>query len=113
MWVFWGASALANTILQISNGDRDRHVEVSVGTEIVVTLQTIGPGRYGTPLVSSTALQFLDLSSGPPNPGGPVQIYRFMATSAGNAQISIPFTGGMGPNASTPPFRLKVHLKGG
>jgi hypothetical protein len=37
---------------------------------------------------------------------------RFRAQSAGAAQISIPFKGGMGPNAATPPFTLSVQVTG-
>ncbi len=110
----WAGSAAgratAKEILRLSNSDSGSQVEVSVGSEIVVTLQTIGFGQYGTPSVSSPALQFLGVAAGPPNPGGPVQQYRFLARSAGRAHMSIPFTGGVGPNASTPAFNLKLLL---
>lgn len=102
----------ASELLQLSQTDNGRLVAASVGSEIAVTLQTIGFGHYGTPSVSGTAVQFIGMgaSPGPPNPGGPVQLFRFMARTAGLAQIAIPFAGGMGPNASTPPFRLTVQV---
>jgi hypothetical protein len=101
-----------NAMIELSNGDSGRSLKVSVGTEINVTLKTIGSGRYGTASVSSRAVQFLDEAAGPPIPGGPVQLMRFRAQSAGAAQISIPFNGGMGPNAATPPFTLSVQVTG-
>lgn len=99
-----------NAMVDLSNADNGSSIEVSVGTQINVTLQTIGSGRYGTPSLSSNAVRFIDVSEGAPNPGGPVQIMRFRANSAGGAQIAIPFSGGMGPNAATPPFRLSVQV---
>lgn len=96
--------------IELGNADSGRSLRVSVGAQIHVTLQTIGSGRYGTPSVSSKAIQFIDEVDGPPNPGGPVQVMRFRAHSVGGARISIPFSGGMGPNEARPPFTLSVQV---
>lgn len=104
------AHGVDNAMIQLSNADNGSRVEVGIGTQITVTLQTIGSGHYGPPSVSSTAVRFIDVSDGPPNPGGPVQVMRFRAHAAGGARISIPFTGGTGPSASTPPFTLRVQV---
>jgi hypothetical protein len=70
-------------------------ISAKVGQPIVVTLQTIGGGHYGTPQVSSRAVRFESAMDAPPqqqNPGGPKQVYRFTAVAEGEAQIRIPHT---------------------
>jgi hypothetical protein len=53
------------------------------------------PGSYGTPVLSSGSIRFLGESSpGPPNPGGPRQLYRFEAVAAGRAELTIPHVDG-------------------
>jgi len=57
-----------------------QRVTAKVGQPIVVTLQTIGGGRYDTPQISSRAVRFEGSAFAPPreqNPGGPKQVYRF------------------------------------
>src|SRR5262245_31865641 len=65
-------------------------VTAHVGDEVRVTLQTIGPGQYGDPSVSSSVLRYdgVDLV-GPPNPGGPKQLFRFSARARGRASVEI------------------------
>ena len=59
-------------IITLTNSDSGRSVAAAVGSEIDVTLQTIGPGQYGIPTLSSTSVRFLGVSmAGSPNPGGP------------------------------------------
>lgn len=70
-------------------------VQVKVHETIDLTLQTIGPGEYGEPQLSSTAVVFdgTDAAS-PPNPGGPRQIYRFHAEAPGTVLVTIPHSEG-------------------
>jgi hypothetical protein len=97
--------------LELENGDSGRTVVVAVGDEIRVTLQTIGPGQYGSPTVSSGAVGFLGASpAGDPNPGGPRQLYRFEATASGRAEISIAHEGGVPGGPSVAPFDLAVEV---
>ncbi len=78
-------------VLYLHNGNNGDRVSARVGQVIQITLQTIGPGQYGSPTISSTAIQFDGVAfAKQQNPGGPRQIYRFRARSAGEAQIKIP-----------------------
>ncbi len=64
---------------------------VSVGRKLSVTLQTIGPGSYGTPEISSDAVEFLEMTFPElQNPGGPMQVYEFRAAAPGPADVVIP-----------------------
>ena len=86
---------LANTRVSLTNADNGRSIAVLVGDKIEVTLQTIGPGEYGTPVVSSGSIRFQGESSpGPQNPGGPRQLFRFEAVAVGRAEITIPHMNG-------------------
>jgi len=81
-------------VVQLTGAQRGEHVEVAVGDEIDIELQTVGPGEYETPAVSSDAVQFVSASQlTPPNPAGPRQLYRFEALQGGSAQVSIPHSG--------------------
>jgi hypothetical protein len=104
----WSASASAGTqksekssestkpqVLSLNGADHGRHVSANVGQEIIVTLQTIGPGQYETPRVSSVSVRF-EGSSFPKEqiPAGPRQVYRFVSTAVGEAKIEIPHSEG-------------------
>ena len=105
------SSSGSPTRLELENGDSGRTVAVAVGDEIRVTLQTIGPGQYGNPTVSSSSVGFLGVSAaGDPNPGGPRQLYRFEATASGRAEISIVHEGGVPGGPSVAPFDLVVEV---
>jgi hypothetical protein len=81
--------------LFLNRANDGQHVSATVGQVIVVTLQTIGGGHYDTPQVSTRAVRFESAMDAPPrqqNPGGPTQVYRFIAAAEGEAQIRIPHT---------------------
>lgn len=81
---------LTKTQVSLTNADNGRSIAVVVGDEIDVTLQTIGPGEYGTPVLSSRSIRFLGVSyPGPQNPGGPRQLFRFEAVVVGRAEITM------------------------
>jgi ABC-type tungstate transport system substrate-binding protein len=91
-----GCGPAGNQTISLGNADVGRTVVVGVGDTIELTLQTIGPGRYGTPTVSSGSIAYLGESpAGPPNPGGTRQLYRFEAVVLGRADIRIPHSGGV------------------
>ena len=79
-------------VLSLGRDANQKNLAVEVSQRITVSLQTIGPGQYGEPVVSSDVIRFLDarFSSGPPSPAGPVQIYRFQVEAPGRADIHIP-----------------------
>jgi hypothetical protein len=98
-------------LITLTNSDGGRSVAVAVGGEIDVTLQTVGPGQYGTPILSSKCVRFLGVSlAGPPNPGGPRQLFRFKATAMGRAKISIAHEGGAPGGPTTPSFNITVGV---
>ena len=102
-----GCGPSGSKIISVDNENTGQSVVASVGEKIEVTLQTIGPGQYGDPILSSGSVKFLEESSaGTPNPGGPRQLYRFEAVSSGQANITIPHTGGL-PDA----FTITVTVK--
>ena len=77
----------------MSEDDLGKSVTVPVGEEAELILQTIGPGEYGDPVLSSDALRFLDVTlPADQNPGGPRQRFRFEAVTAGTVEIHIPHT---------------------
>jgi hypothetical protein len=89
------APSTTPTELSLNRTNDGQRVTAKVGQPIVVTLQTIGPGRYSTPQISSHAVRFEGSAFAPPrerNPGGPKQVYRFTATAEGEAQVRIPHT---------------------
>jgi hypothetical protein len=82
-------------VLSLNNTNDGQRVTAKVGQPILVTLQTIGGGQYDTPKISSRAVRFEGSAFAPgreQNPGGPRQVYRFTATTEGEAQIRIPHT---------------------
>src|SRR4029077_14931379 len=83
------------TEVSLNRTNDGQRVTAKVGQPIVVTLQTIGPGRYATPQISSHAVRFEGSAFAPPreqNPGGPQQVYRLTATAEGEAQVGVPHT---------------------
>ena len=77
------------------SGRTNRTFSVPVRTEFSVTLQTIGPGEYGSPpVISSTAVQYLGVAEvGPFVPAGPTQRFRFQANARGQAILVFHHTG--------------------
>jgi hypothetical protein len=100
LWSFPGKGSAQNAAsqssvpgdeLSLDNRNSGQRVTATVGQPIQITLQTIGPGQYVSPQVSSPAIRFVSAGSAEKaNPGGPRQIYRFRAASEGEAYISIP-----------------------
>jgi len=81
------------TPVSLSRSNDGQHVKAKIGQPIVIRLQTIGNGEYGTPQISSRAVRLEDSKFAPPqelNPGGPLQFYQFTAVAEGEAQIRIP-----------------------
>jgi hypothetical protein len=100
LWGFHGNGEAQNTVSQstaeqhvlyLKNTNTGQHVAAAVGQPIQITLQTIGPGEYDSPQISSPAIRFESVGfAKEPIPAGPTQIYRFRAVSEGEAQVKIP-----------------------
>jgi hypothetical protein len=71
----------------------NRTLSATVGQEIQLTLQTIGPGGYqNPPTISSPAVRFLDVAVIGTPPAGATLRYRFMAAARGQATILFQYT---------------------
>ena len=86
-----------------------RGVVAAVGDKIEVTLQTIGPGQYGTATSSSVRVLGEAPPAGQPNPGGVRQLYRFEAVASGRASIEIPHGVSLSQDPA-PPFAITVEV---
>jgi carbonic anhydrase len=85
----------AGIVHTLNNANSGQTVSVSLKDTIIIRLQTIGPGEFGTQEISSSSIQFVKMlptSKSEINPGGPVQYYQFVAYLQGRAEISIPHT---------------------
>jgi endonuclease YncB( thermonuclease family) len=85
-----GACGSSHETIRLGNADSGSAVTAAQGDTLEVTLQTIGPGHYGTPEISSPSVAFVgEAPVTRPNPGGPTQRFRFEASSTGRATITI------------------------
>jgi len=79
----------ADDIVSIGQG---QHLELSVGDRFDVMLRAAALGSYqAPPAISAQAVQFLEVTlvnESPIPPGGPLQRFRFRATSPGTAVIT-------------------------
>lgn len=75
----------------IDGDDNGTRLSLAMDQEVELTLQTVGPGQYDEPVVSSSALDFISMRfADEQNPGGPTQVYRFRTIAAGEATVTIP-----------------------
>lgn len=95
--------------LCLNRANSGQHVAATISQPIQITLQTIGPGQYDSPQITSAAVRF-ERAAFPPareqNPGGPTQVYYFRAASEGEAEVRIPHT------ASNPAFTVTIRIHG-
>ena len=107
-----GCGSSHERVIKLTNSDSGRSVAVAVGAEIDMTVQTVGPGQYGTPALSSECVRFAGVSlAGSPNPGGPRQLFRFEAKAPGRAKITIAHEGGAPGGPTTPTFSITVEVR--
>lgn len=102
-----GAACRTDSIVSLSAAERNRRVSAHVGDQITVTLQTIGPGAYGSPpQISSPAVTFVDEDGcGVAVPAGPTQCFRFRAAARGQALLTFTHTG------TNPPVQDTVDVR--
>lgn len=76
-------------------GSQGQTFNLTVGQELDLTVQTVGPGEYRSPpSVSSPALRFVnDTLIGPYIPAGPTQLFRFKAEAVGRAIVLLRHSG--------------------
>lgn len=97
-------AVVTGSTISLSLANAGQTIKVPVGSEVDITLQTVGPGQYANPQVSSTAVRFLGMSLVTPVvPAGPTQLFRFEATAPGQSVITI-----QGP-ANNPAFEVTLQ----
>ncbi len=107
----FGCGSRQSQTISLGNADSGRTVVAAVGDQVEVTLQTIGPGQYGDPSVSSHAALFLGESPvSPPIPAGATQLFRFEALAPGRADITIPHTGDSPGGPAVPAFSFSLQV---
>jgi hypothetical protein len=88
-------TACSHDRFPLTDADNGRTITVGVGDAIEIKLGTVGPGEYGTPVVSSSSIRFVSVEVvGPYTPGGPTQLFHFEAVARGQATIAISHDGG-------------------
>ncbi len=89
--------------LELTQKDSGATIAAKVGQRIGLLLDTFTDGRYGSPVLSSPAVRFLNDGIIPYPPSPPLrgsQFFNFAAAAPGQAELRIPHNGG------TPEFRV-------
>ena len=85
------SASVRRGVLALNFANNGQHVSARVGQQIEISLGTVGPRQYGTPEISSPALQLVSTAQDwPPNPGGPSFVYIFEAVAEGEARLTVP-----------------------
>lgn len=100
-------NAEKNGALTLTLSDTGSTVSAARNERIDLMLQTIGPGEYSTPSISSESVRFVAVSlPAAQNPGGPTQDFRFETGSTGTATITIPHS-----VAAKDPFEVTIVVR--
>ena len=76
-------------------------VSLALNQELHLLLETIGPGIYGEPAISSTGIRFEGMTfPSTQKPGGSTQLFKFRAVADTGAVLTIPH------NTKPAPFTL-------
>jgi len=107
------STSIEPQVLSLNFTNNGQRLDSTVGQQIEITLGTVGPKQYGTPQVSSPAIQLESIAlAGPPNPGSSTYIYIFEATAEGEAQIKIPIIDSENPDSTKRlTFSLTIHVE--
>jgi hypothetical protein len=107
------STSIEPQVLSPNFTDHGQRLDSTVGQEIEITLGTVGPKQYGTPQVSSPAIQLESIAqAGPPNPGSSTYIYIFEATAEREAQTKIPIVDSENPDSTKRlTFSLTIHVE--
>lgn len=78
-------------VLSLSFANNGQHVSARAGQQIEISLGTVGPRQYGTPELSSSAVQLVSTALDYPlSPGGTSFVYIFQAVAEGEARLTVP-----------------------
>jgi hypothetical protein len=98
-------AAAASSTLDVGADVEGTTVVVDVGEELILTLQTIGPGNYEEAVVTGEAVESLGSEYATlQNPGGPTQLFHFRGVAPGQATVSIPHT-------TRPTFAFQIDVQ--
>lgn len=87
---------------ELTAQDNGRIVNLAMNQYVYLKLQTIGPGQYGEPVLSSAAVSFEGMTlPETQNPGGPTQVYHFRTLTVGKTLLTIPHDSGSAPFTAT------------
>jgi len=101
-WVaIWGSLAGCggsdDAALEVSGSSQGQTLQAHSGQAIDLELQTVGPGHYGDPQLSSGAVRFDGMDYAKTAvPAGPTQLFHFHAVQSGHATVVIPRVDSMG-----------------
>lgn len=106
VWLLSLLASCATEPLSV-RGSQSQTLDIAVGQELDVTLQTVGPGQYlSPPSVSSVSLRFLDVAFVSPSvPAGPTQRFRFEGEAPGQVIVVFQHSG----NDPTITYTVDVH----
>ena len=92
-----GCGSSDEPTLEVGSSAQGQTLQAHSGQAIDLKLQTIGPGHYGDPQLSSGAVRFdgMDYSKNAV-PAGPTQFFHFHAVESGHSTIVIPRVDSMG-----------------
>ena len=109
-----GGRCQVPALLNLNAGNDGGEFPVPVGYEIDIVLQAVGLSDYDTNVVlSSDAATVLEItiSAGPPNPAGPIRLYRLRAVSAGQVVVQIPRIDLLSDASSPAAFTVTLDIR--
>ena len=105
-------TACGNDDVRLTSGDAGKTIPVPVGSSIEITLTTIGPGQYGAPQLSSSAVQFENMNfASTQSPGGPTQIFLLRCGARGSTVVTVPHMGGFSQSGAEKSFEVTVQCE--
>jgi hypothetical protein len=107
------STSIRQPVLSLNFTNNGQRLAATAGQEIELTLGTVGPQQYGTPLISSPAIRLESVELvGPQNPGGPTFVYFFEAAAKGEAQIKVPIINSDNPDSTSRlTFTVVIRVK--
>jgi hypothetical protein len=108
-----GGRCQVPALLNLDAANDGGEFAVPVGYEIDIVLQAIGPNDYDTNVVLSfdaTTVLEITISAGPPNPAGPIRLYRLRAVSPGQVVVQIPRTDRLSDASSPAAFMITLDI---
>lgn len=107
------SAAARRQVLALNFASNGKHVSVRVGQQIEISLGTVGPGQYGAPEISSSAVRLVNTAlDWPANPGGPSFVYIFETVAEGEARVKVPvLNGGQESYANDITFTVTIRVK--